>query len=164
MRIRRDYLRSVWRQLARHRTRFSAPAPTRTSSIKSSPTCASPAPHRHRRMGALPQPAQLNTQTAAHKHCTGLLGFKFTHAGQTPTQYRRSTTLCVRLWPQNLAGLFSNEYRITVILPYRLQNSVDSSYPLIPLLRWVHTGINCPLETRGIRFRSKRPFPMAHLF
>jgi len=31
-------------------------------------------------LGAIPQPAQLNTQTAAHRHCTALLGLEFTNA------------------------------------------------------------------------------------
>ena len=33
-------------------------------------------------MGAPPQRAQLDKQTVAHRHCTGLLGFIFTHAAR----------------------------------------------------------------------------------
>ena len=83
----------IARALARRYRHFSLIATTPSSSTKSFTLPTTLAPHRHRRMGALHQRAQLDRQTAAHRHGTDRLRFKFTRAGQSPTEYRRSSNL-----------------------------------------------------------------------
>ena len=48
---------------------------------------------------------------------------------QPPALAQRFTIQRVRLWPQKLAGLITNQNRAISILPFRRQSSVNISYP-----------------------------------
>ena len=97
VRVRCHRMPSLRRNIARHCTRFSAPAPTPQSSTTSLPTFDNHARRLCTRKSTFHLQIQINKTRAVHSPGIDALGFEFTNAQLAPALGAANTQTCVRL-------------------------------------------------------------------
>jgi len=124
-------------------------------------------------MGAPPQRAQLDKQTVAHRHCTGLLGFIFTHAARdipatdsqlvgAATNLVASRSLHPAVAPILLGAAADIRAESSVFYPGSFPSEEHLAFPLAPSARRFfqqgETGLSKYLPYRLTRYLNHLGF------